>query len=114
MINREASAYRIPRWSLVIGLAEGSADLRLIDAVRNGDQNAVRQLLQNHADVNATRPDGSTALIWAAEAGRALIATRGAARTKGTRNLDKRMKSSGAFGLGWAGWPEVLSAVCSD
>src|SRR5437016_13488641 len=40
-------------------------DLRLIDAVRNGDTAAIRTLIEHHADVNAARPDGSTALMWA-------------------------------------------------
>src|SRR2546425_13328133 len=42
-----------------------SADL--LDAVRRGDHRAVRELLQNHADVNAAQPDGSTALVLAAD-----------------------------------------------
>ncbi len=44
-----------------------AADLRLIDAVKNGDAKAVRSLLQHHADVNATEADGFTALHWAAQ-----------------------------------------------
>src|SRR5438094_9204662 len=47
--------------------AAWSADLRLLDAVRKGDHQAVRELLQNHADVNAAQPDGSTALVLAAD-----------------------------------------------
>src|SRR5215831_16677833 len=43
------------------------ADLRLIDAVRKGDHNAARELLRNHADVNAPQPDGSTPLLLAAD-----------------------------------------------
>src|SRR3989442_13475164 len=42
-----------------------SADL--LDAVRRGDHRAVRELLQNHADINAAQPDGSTALVLAAD-----------------------------------------------
>jgi ankyrin repeat protein len=37
----------------------------LIDAVKNGDRDAVRALMQKKADVNATAGDGSTALLWA-------------------------------------------------
>ena len=44
-----------------------AADLRLIDAVKNSDAKAVRSLLQQHADVNATEADGFTALHWAAQ-----------------------------------------------
>jgi ankyrin repeat protein len=43
--------------------AEG--DLRLVDAARNKDQQTVRALLQQRADVNAKGHDGSTALLWA-------------------------------------------------
>jgi len=45
------------------------ADLRLIEAVKRGDHKAVRELLQNHVDVNSTQSDGSTALILAANSG---------------------------------------------
>jgi ankyrin repeat protein len=37
----------------------------LIDAVKSGDKIAVRALIQKKAEVNATEPDGSTALQWA-------------------------------------------------
>jgi uncharacterized protein len=41
----------------------------LVDAVRVGDQRAVRELLGQHADVNKPEPDGTTALHWAVRAG---------------------------------------------
>src|SRR5262245_43890613 len=41
------------------------ADLRLVEAVRNGDRGAVRKLMPN-VDVNSAQPDGATALAWAA------------------------------------------------
>jgi len=44
-----------------------AADLRLLDAVRRGDRDVVRELLRNHVDVNVAQPDGSTALLLAAE-----------------------------------------------
>lgn len=47
--------------------AVASADVRLLDAVRKGDRQAVRELLQGRADVNAAQPDGSTPLILAAD-----------------------------------------------
>ena len=43
------------------------AEPRLLDAVRNGDHDAVRDLLRNHADVNVSQPDGSSALLLAAD-----------------------------------------------
>src|SRR2546429_459978 len=52
-------------FGLVSGLA-AAADLRLVDAVKNQDRDAVRELLQKHADVNASQGDGATALHWAA------------------------------------------------
>jgi ankyrin repeat protein len=51
----------------VASLAAADRDLRLIDAVRRGDQAAVRQLVQAKVDVNATAADGGTALHWAVE-----------------------------------------------
>ena len=41
------------------------ADAPLADAVMRGNQDSVRTLLQQKADVNATQPDGTTALHWA-------------------------------------------------
>jgi len=49
------------------GLKAASADLRLIQAVKNSDLKTVRSLLAQHVDVNATEADGSSALHWAAE-----------------------------------------------
>jgi ankyrin len=40
-------------------------DVPLVDAVRSGDASAVRVLLESGVDVNATTPDGATALLWA-------------------------------------------------
>ena len=51
----------------VIAPAASSADVRLLDAVLKRDRNAVRELLKNQSDVNAAQPDGSTALMLAAE-----------------------------------------------
>ncbi len=49
----------------VASLAAAGGDLRLVEAVQNGDQETVRSLLQQ-ADVNASQADGATALHWAA------------------------------------------------
>src|SRR6185312_489589 len=43
-------------------LAAATGDSRLIDAARNKDAKAVRELLAQHAPVTATAPDGFTAL----------------------------------------------------
>ena len=48
-----------------ISLASG-ADLRLIEAAKNQDPAAVRALIKQRVDVNASSPDGATALHWAA------------------------------------------------
>jgi ankyrin repeat protein len=42
------------------------ADARLADAVMRADREAIRALLQQKPDVNATQADGMTALHWAA------------------------------------------------
>jgi ankyrin repeat protein len=51
---------------LALATAAGAAT-PLLDAVKHGDQQAVRALLQQHPDVNAAAADGSTALHWAVE-----------------------------------------------
>jgi uncharacterized protein len=51
-----------------------AADVRLIDAVKSGDEAAVRRLINQHADVNAPEGDGSTALHFAAYADNLAIA----------------------------------------
>jgi len=54
---------------LVAGLAGApavyAADRPLVDAVKNGDTDAVRALLKRGTDVNAAAADGATALHWA-------------------------------------------------
>ena len=51
---------------MAAGVAALGADLRLVEAVRNQDQQQVRTLLNQKADVNVRAGDGSTALLWAA------------------------------------------------
>jgi ankyrin repeat protein len=51
---------------LAAAATASGADLRLIEAVRNQDQQQARTLLNQRADVNARAGDGSTALLWAA------------------------------------------------
>jgi ankyrin repeat protein len=55
----------------IVALTAGASlaaagDVRLVDAVKNRNAEAVRTLLKQHADVNATQPDGATPLHWAA------------------------------------------------
>jgi ankyrin repeat protein len=50
---------------LSAGLSAAGSDLRLTDAVMRADREAVRTLLQQKIDVNASQPDGTTALHWA-------------------------------------------------
>ena len=49
-----------------LSFAATAEDLRLADAVKNRDRTAVRSLLEQHVNVNAAQPDGTTALAWAA------------------------------------------------
>ena len=52
---------------LVASLAVAAGpDLRLVNAAAERDGDAVRTLLAEGVDVNAARPDGVTALLWAA------------------------------------------------
>ena len=75
-------------------VAEGS-DLRLIEAVRQGDRETLRLLLEEPVDVNVPQGDGTTALHWAAhrndlEAAELLIghgANRNAANDYGVTSL---------------------------
>ena len=50
---------------LVASLPAGAADVRLKEAVRSGDDGAVRALIDQGADVNAPEGDGATVLHWA-------------------------------------------------
>jgi ankyrin repeat protein len=45
--------------------AAAAGDARLADAAMRSDREAIRSLLQQKVDVNATQPDGTTALHWA-------------------------------------------------
>jgi uncharacterized protein len=48
------------------GYAAAASDLRVVEAMARQDTAAVRTLVQQQADVNATQADGATALQWAA------------------------------------------------
>lgn len=51
--------------AVAMGAGGGSAELELIDAVRQRDRAAVERLLQQKTDPNAKQGDGATALHWA-------------------------------------------------
>jgi uncharacterized protein len=58
-------------WWMVIllsgpALAVASGDLRLVEAVKEKNKEAVRSLLEEKIDVNVVQGDGATALMWAA------------------------------------------------
>ena len=59
----------------LVAPAASSADVRLLDAVVKGDRKAVQELLRNRADVNVAQPDGSTALMLAADRNDVEVAT---------------------------------------
>ena len=50
----------------IASFAGTSGDLRLVDAAKNRNHEAVRSLLQQHVDVNTPQADGATPLAWAA------------------------------------------------
>jgi ankyrin repeat protein len=52
----------------VATLEAAGGSIRLIDAVKQGNRTAVRALITEHTNVNATEPDGMTALHWAVRA----------------------------------------------
>ncbi len=48
------------------GVASAVSDVRLVGAAAEQDTGAVRALVRRGVDVNTPRPDGTTALLWAA------------------------------------------------
>jgi ankyrin repeat protein len=55
-------------WMSVVSLGAAGDGVRIVDAAKQGDREAVRALLKQHADVNAPEADGTTALHWAVRA----------------------------------------------
>jgi ankyrin repeat protein len=53
-------------FSIVSYAAAAGPDLRLLNAVAEQDKSTIRALLKERVDVNAARPDGVTALLYAA------------------------------------------------
>jgi ankyrin repeat protein len=62
--------FRIPVLAICLGAglacAAGPGPASIADAARDGNGDRVRELIRQHADVNAPQPDGMTALHWAA------------------------------------------------
>jgi ankyrin repeat protein len=56
----------VAAWGLPSAPSAATRDVRLIEAVKTQDSEAVRTLLKQHVDVNAPQGDGATALHWAA------------------------------------------------
>ena len=50
----------------ILPVVVSTADLRIVDAVKARDKGTVQSLIKQRMDVNATQPDGATALHWAA------------------------------------------------
>ena len=48
----------------VFAISSWASEARIADAAQKGDADLLRSLLSQKADVNATQPDGSTALHW--------------------------------------------------
>ena len=57
---------------LATSLFAVSPGVQLVDAVKNSDRAAIRELLAKHVDVSATETDGSTALAWAVRRARVM------------------------------------------
>ncbi len=51
--------------SCIASIGLGAASSEVARAAERGDRAAVRDLIGKKADVNATQPDGATALHWA-------------------------------------------------
>ena len=61
--------------AVVVVAAEGAVDkVPLIEAVKQGDVATVRSIVSGQTDVDASEPDGTTALHWAAHLGNAVSA----------------------------------------
>lgn len=65
-VTRLAGLWVISLLSVAGPATAAGPDLRLVNAVAEQDKQAVRALLKEGIDVNASRADGVTALLWAA------------------------------------------------
>ena len=50
--------------AMVAGTAAAAADSQLVKAAKDQDHKRVRDLVNQHVDVNVRAEDGSTALLW--------------------------------------------------
>jgi uncharacterized protein len=66
--KRLSGAWLITVCSVSVLSAAGGSESRLVEAVKSGDQEAIRLLVKQPGAVNATEPDGTTPLHWAARA----------------------------------------------
>jgi len=66
MVTNLASLVLFAGCSALVAASHGANDYRLASAERDKNTEAVRALLKQHVKVNASLPDGSTALAWAA------------------------------------------------
>jgi uncharacterized protein len=64
--NRFVAGVCVAMAGVAIGLHAAGPDTRLAEAAKQGDLKAVQTLLSEKVDVNATAPDGTSALHWAA------------------------------------------------
>ena len=58
-----------PAFAVAAFAATSGGELSLIDAVKADNRTAALELINQHVNVNAAAPDGTTALIWAAHNG---------------------------------------------
>src|SRR5882672_8000855 len=65
-MKRRLLTWWMPLLLSICSFAATSRDSRLAKAVQSKDEEAIRTLLDQHADVNGPGPDGSTAVMWAA------------------------------------------------
>src|SRR5689334_16526297 len=63
---RKFASLALSVWVGSLGFVSFAAQSPLADAVEKSDRAALRTLLKQHADVNASQADGMTALHWAA------------------------------------------------
>lgn len=86
---RRDVALMVVVWALATPFAGAAGrDASLVEAVKSGDVAAVRSILDGRVDVNASEPDGTTALHWAVHRDDATLVDRllAAGATVHTRN----------------------------